>query len=473
MKKATAAIQIIITLNQHPVLGPLLMPYAAEDMPDGTIRVTEPGGHLPPPILSKLNDVERQAIEIASNYSERNLMKVFSKESVTPVFLKKLTEEHFKKVVRPYIDKKLVEMLELMRTEQLPFYQNEKGNKILYEHSKIDVSPYYTDILFDFEADNKNFHYSLQCYRNEKRVSLLEKKPVVVLTSSPATLLLGNELHLFQDISSMRILPFTNKVKVSVNASETDKYLEKVVLPVLRYHEITSSGLRITEEKRACEPVLSVEENVYDTTVLRLTFRYDDEVFYPGSTRNKKSAKIHQDEDGRTSIRFFHRDIEKESRLVQMLKDAHMLLVGDSYFKLREDAPEKDMADWISANREMLIKDFRLTNSSNEADYCLEDIHMEQEMTEERDWFELHMTVVVGEFRIPFVRFRKNILSGKREYILPNGKVILLPEEWFSKYTDLLEHVEEDTSDKENIRIKHAFVGLVETALAGDAEKKK
>lgn len=472
MKRTKPPVKIIIVLTQHPSLGALLLPYAAEDMPDGTIQLIEHGGHLPPPIASKLNEVERKTIEIASRYSERNLMKVFSKENVIPVFFKKLTEDHFKKIVRPFIDKKLGEMLELIRTEGIPFYQNTKGNKVLYEHSRIEVSPYYTDILFDFEADNKNFYYSLQCSRNGEEISLLEKKPVVVLTASPASLLLGNELHMFRDISSMRIIPFTNKVRVSVSASETDKYLEKVVLPVLRYHDITHSGLRIFEEKRTCEPVLSVEENVYDSTVLKLSFRYGDETFYPGSALNRKAAKINHDENGKASIFYYLRDIEKEQRLVHFLKESHLVLVGDSHFKLRDDAPEQDMVDWIIGNREMLIREFRLLSSNNDAAYCLDDIHMEQEVTEERDWFELHMMVVIGEFRIPFIRFRKNILAGKREYILPDGKVVLLPEEWFNTYTDLLEHTEENQSEDENLRIRHSLVGLVESAMHNEEDKK-
>jgi SNF2 family DNA or RNA helicase len=470
--RKTKSVKIIITLAQHPVLGPLLMPYAAEDKPDGTLQVTDPGSRLPPHVASKINEAERQAIEIASGYSEKNLMRIFSKETVIPVFFKKLTEDDLKKVIRPFIDRKSVEMLELIRTGQIPFYQNEKGNKVLYTHNMIDVSPYHTDAVFDFEADNRNFHYSLQCYKNGEPVSLSDKKPVIVLTSSPATLLAGNELHIFQDISSMRILPFTNKTKVSVDVSETDKYLEKIVLPVLRYHDITFSGLRIFEEKRSCEPFLSVEENIYDTAVLKLNFHYGDETFYPGSARNRKSARIQADEDGRMSIHYFHRDIEKEERLVKLLKDARLTLIGDSHFKLRNDAPEKDLTDWITANRNMLMKEFRLLGSTNDVAYCLDDIHIEQEVTEERDWFELHITVVIGEFRIPFVCFRKNILAGQREYLLPDGKIFLLPKEWFNKYTNLLEHSETDRIDEENIRVKHTFVGLMESALSDDLKKK-
>ena len=474
MQGATTTIKVIITLTQHPSLGPLLIPYAVENRSNGTLHIMESGGHLSPDALARLSDVERRAIDIASQYTERNLMKVFSKESVISTFFKKLTTEHFKKVVRPFIDKKLRDMLELIRTEQLPLYQNEKGNKTLYAHNRIEVSPHYTDVLFNFEADDQCFHYSLQCRREGELVSLLEKKPVVVLTASPATMLLGNELHLFCDISSMRILPFTNKNRVSANASETDKYLEKIVLPVLRYHNITSTGLRIIEEQKTCEPILTVEENVYDTTVLKLAFHYGDETFYPGSKKDEKSAKMHHDEDGRVSIHFFYRDTKKEEFLTEWLKTKHLTLIGDSHFKLHEEAPEEAMVDWVTVNRKALAQHFQLLNSSNNANYCLDEVSMEQEITEERDWFELHMTVVIGTFRIPFIRFRKHILAGKREYILPDGRVVVLPAEWFSKYADLLEYSEEDqTAENENIRIKQTFIGVVESALSNTTEKKK
>ena len=70
--------------------------------------------------------------------------------------------------------------------------------------------------------------------------------------------------------------------------------------------------------------------------------------------------------------------------------------------------------------------------------------------------------VVIGNLRIPFSRFRKHILEEKREYLLPDGRMILLPEEWFSKYANLLEM---GVQTEKGIRLKHAFIGAVQTAL--------
>jgi len=70
---------------------------------------------------------------------------------------------------------------------------------------------------------------------------------------------------------------------------------------------------------------------------------------------------------------------------------------------------------------------------------------------------------------IPFHDFRKHILEEKREYLLPDGRMILLPEEWFSKYANLLEM---GVQTEKGIRLKHAFIGAVQTALGEDGVKK-
>ena len=110
----------------------------------------------------------------------------------------------------------------------------------------------------------------------------------------------------------------------------------------------------------------------------------------------------------------------------------------------------------------MLQQSFLLTGNMGNTPYCLDEIHIEQSCDDEPDWFELHITVVIGQLRIPFSRFRKHILEEKREFLLPDGRMILLPEEWFSKYGNLLEL---GTQTETGIRLKPTFVGAVQSAL--------
>lgn len=168
-------------------------------------------------------------------------MGLYSREKTVSRFLHKLSEdpERIKNNIRPFIEKKLLEMLALIRENGLPFYQKQAGSKILYAHHIYHINPHDVEIRVTFHVDSKTFRYQLQCYYEGQPFSLSELKPVVVLTSSPATLLLGMELYFFPHIESARILPFTKKRSISVDALQIEKYIDNI-----RYSNCTLSRYR-------------------------------------------------------------------------------------------------------------------------------------------------------------------------------------------------------------------------------------
>ena len=459
--------QVIIVLTEHLTFGTLLIPYMAEKSDDGTYQLIEQAFHASPEAISRMNEAEQQAIDIASHYTEKYLMGIYSREKTVSRFLRKLSEdpERVKNNIRPFIEKKMQEMLTLIRHHNLPLYQKQVGSKLLYAHHAYHVHPHDVEIRFTFLADETNFRYQLQCYYDGQPLSLSEQKPVIVLTSSPSALLLGMELYFFPHIESVRILPFTKKKKISVPASQIEKYIDNIVIPIARYHEITTQGLNIIEETYACEAVLSLEDTIYDEQMLRLSFRYGDQSFTPDTVTEMKKI-IYRNDFG--EIFFFRRDSDAEEEKLRMLTDSGLQRVSDVHFKLSPDAPEKTITEWISTYREMLQQSFLLTGNMGNTPYCLDEIRIEQSCDDEPDWFELHITVVIGNLRIPFSRFRKHILEEKREFLLPDGRMILLPEEWFSKYGNLLEL---GTQTETGIRLKPTFVGAVQSALEENGPK--
>ena len=468
MKERPTNGQVIIVFTEHPILGILLIPYIAERLNDGTLQLVEQAFHASPEAMSIMSEAERQAIDIASYYTEKYLMGLYSREKTVSRFLHKLSEdpERIKNNIRPFIEKKLLEMLALIRENGLPFYQKQAGSKILYAHHIYHINPHDVEIRVTFHVDSKTFRYQLQCYYEGQPFSLSELKPVVVLTSSPATLLLGMELYFFPHIESARILPFTKKRSISVDALQIEKYIDNIVIPIARYHDIETHGLNITEEECACEAVLSFEDATYNGQALQLVFRYGDQTFAPDSANEMKKI-IYRKTSG--EIGFFPRNITVEEQAVQLLTNAGLQQLNATHFQLSAKAPEKTIVEWINNHREMLQQSFHLTSNVGNALYCLDEIRIEQSCDDEVDWFELHITVVIGNLRIPFSRFRKHILEEKREYLLPDGRMILLPEEWFSKYANLLEM---GVQTEKGIRLKHAFIGAVQTALGEDGVKK-
>ena len=199
--------------------------------------------------------------------------------------------------------------------------------------------------------------------------------------------------------------------------------------------------------------------------MLRLSFRYGDQSFTPDTVTEMKKI-IYRNDFG--EIFFFRRDSDAEEEKLRMLTDSGLQRVSDVHFKLSPDAPEKTITEWISTYRKMLQQSFLLTGNMGNTPYCLDEIRIEQSCDDEPDWFELHITVVIGNLRIPFSRFRKHILEEKREFLLSDGRMILLPEEWFSKYGNLLEL---GTQTETGIRLKPTFVGAVQSALEENGPK--
>lgn len=461
--------QLIVVLSEHPVLGMLLIPYVAESTAKEELRLVEQAFHLSPKAVAQMSDTEQQAIEIASHYTEKYLMSVYSKEKTTAKFLRKLSEEPTKlKNIRLFIEKKLMEMMELIRNHGLPLYQKQPRSQVLYPHHAYHVHPDDVMIHFSFEADEESFGYQLSCYTNGEMIPLMDLKPVATLISDPAILILGMDIYTFQHIEAARLLPFTKKTQIRVDASLTGKYIDNILIPIARYHDISVKGIDMQEDKKECECLLYVEETIYSTPLLRLNFRYGDELFTPQSGEGIKKYVTRDTVNGKNVVRYFQRDDRAESNALQLLLNAGLEYISDAHFKLSDQVPEKSITEWIARHRAILQETFILTSDLQDKPYLLDEIHIEQSYDDGPDWFELHITVVIGKLRIPFSRFRKHILEENHEFTLPDGHIILLPEEWFSKYANLMEI---GMTRGKTIYVKRPFVGIVDSVMEGIEHK--
>lgn len=90
---------------------------------------------------------------------------------------------------------------------------------------------------------------------------------------------------------------------------------------------------------------------------------------------------------------------------------------------------------------------------------------MTQEIASSPDWFDIRITVRIGDYQFPFIRFKKNILEGKREFVLPDGQIALLPEDWFEKYSDLFALGD---GKQDEIRVRKMHLGLVAALEGGE-----
>ena len=249
---------LIIALSNHSNLGPLLIPYFAREVSPGVISVEEQVSHAGK--KNNLSELERQIIAIAESYSEKNLMKVYSKERTVTGFLKSVTTDMRQKLLRPFIDKKIRQMIRLMQIHKIPVYNKEAGVKLLYEHDRVLFFEHVAEVSFRFEITEQTFRYTAICKMNGEEISLQQKRRFMVFSSKPAVLFLDSHLLVFKRIEAARLVPFRFKRYVEVPVAELNKYMEKVVLPLISDYPAIPVGFDIIRESRACVPELSIDQ---------------------------------------------------------------------------------------------------------------------------------------------------------------------------------------------------------------------
>jgi SNF2 family DNA or RNA helicase len=115
---------------------------------------------------------------------------------------------------------------------------------------------------------------------------------------------------------------------------------------------------------------------------------------------------------------------------------------------------------WMNQNRTEL-KNYRIEQKTDFIFYQ-GIIELQSRLDIKIDWFDMEIEIVFDNFKIPFGRFKKHILTGNPEYVLPDGRIFILPEEWFSRYYDFLLHSE----NRDNgIRLKKVYIGILNESL--------
>ncbi|MDD2435966.1 MAG: DEAD/DEAH box helicase [Massilibacteroides sp.] len=451
----------IVTINKHPVWGPLLVPYFAHEVSPGLIHIDENANvHEESDFQDK---IVRKIIIIARSYTERRLMKVYSKEKMIADFLRKLNEETLNQLIRPYIEKKHCEMIALIQKNSIPLYLRDVGVEWLYDHHRIDVSPTMIDVRFHCEATDRYFRYALHCFQDNRQILLQKMKPCLILSSDPAVIVLGHELLVFENIRSGRIMPFLEKSYVEVPATETRRYMKMIVLPLLSDYPVEASGFEIREQIPSKTAEVCISQSLSEIPNLVLSFRYGKNIFTPES-EVKRFYSVMEEQDGRFLFTCFRRDRDWEQFCIAYLKKAGFKQISDSHFQNNRFTSVFELVDWLREQRTEMTKLFVLKNAQGEEPYYIGNIDLSQEVNDEPDWFDLHITVRMENYVFSFIRFKKNILSGERRFLLPDGRIALLPEVWFDKYSDLFRFGEDRD---EGIRIRKIHVGLLQELDTG------
>jgi SNF2 family DNA or RNA helicase len=450
----------IATVSSHRILGNIILPYeVVQQQGKGFFTVKERLTKSDIPQLNgQLPDGIESLVMISEQYDENELVRVFSKKKKisSTTFLNSLDHDFLENHIRPYIETRVAKALETVKANNIQlFYKDQVSN--IHNEDNIEVVNMPAEAIFHFIKEDDGIKYFLSIKSGENNIDL-HGKSGLILVNNPCRLVLENKLYMFEDIDGKKLLPFFTKKYVQIPQTSEKKYFESFVKNAIRDYSVDAVGFEVEEIKKAPKALLSIENDLEGNPSLLLKFLYDyKSVFMANKPTTPKV--LFRNENGRYSFVKIMRDYLYEGNVVNYLTG--LGLVGKSgpwYYLHAEDAGFYPTMQWVMAHAALLAgKGITIDQSFFQDKYSLDEIKLDMKIHQEKDWFDLFATVRIGSFQIPFIKLKRNILKNIREFELPNGKIAILPEEWFERFRDMFLFSEKD-GDKMRFKSFHAAV---------------
>ncbi len=425
--------KLILTYTYNRRLGAILQPAIAvkEDKSEfyQTFPVLPgtPGEEIP-----EYSDGISSLINLTFNYTEKNIFDKYgrAKQSQTDFYQqvnKKLFEDH----IRPFIDKKIVEVLQAAKRLNIPVYQKKSHNVFEIDRLEITDTPLTCNFHFAYNGDKLNYNLKLT-YQNTK-VDLMNQH-VYILCEYPSVFILNKKIYFIEDFNTKKIIPFIKKHNIEVPNRLVDNYLSSFTRNMIKSHNVTAEGFEINEPVPQKEASLTLEPSISFNLALVLGFQYDHISVRPDQSPNKNLVEYHPKNKSFVKI---VRDQQWEHEKKELIKKLGLIKRAGNTYTLKKQTDDFSLVSWINQSHNVLTQNgFRIINHTNE-NYHLNNIQLIFDTKDKNDWFDLYGLVKLGEFEIPFIKLRKNIIQGIREFTLPDSSIAIIPEAWFADYKEL------------------------------------
>ncbi len=459
---------------QHPYLGVLLEPHVVQLNGKGSYTLTHQR------IFSKtadyfsknISEEDFRLIKMLDEVDDDFVFKKFNKDlkrkiRTTEFLSKYCTKEFINKEIRPFLEERIHKVLLKMRGKTI--YKN--GNDNNPTSIKIIVSEKQANIWFHFKNNPEGIRYYPTLRYRDQKVEFIYKGAQLV-SLNPAWLLVEDRLYDFEkNVDGKKLLPFLNKryIQIPKNAEET--YLNKFVLQLVEKYDVKSDCFSIHNQPSYGKSILKMHKFFEENIALKLQFDYSD-MFFDYNSDQTTHAQLHKLDEKYVFSRV-QRNRKWEDGKKDILVKLGLKLVNKAYFKLaspiitkkeggllNEDGTNKyEFLEWLNNHHEELLKNgIEVHQNYDHSNYFIGVRELKIEVKEQRDWFDVQAIVKFGDYSFSFIALRDYILKGKREFILPNGMIAVIPEEWFGNLSGVLEF---SSSDEDIIIHKH-HLGLLE-----------
>ncbi len=479
----TQPFDLVYTLVTHAKLGYVLEPHVVQINSLGKYTLTHQRIYLKTAdyFQKKITEEDLKIIAILDELNDDFIFKKFYTEGKKKIrtaefFDKYCPEELVNERIRPFIEQRMTKAFNMLRGKEI----YKMGNDNNPTSQAIHVSKEKATVLFHFRRNEEGTRYFPTIKYKGERVEFMYKGAGII-NNQPAWLLLDNNLFDFEkEIDGKKLQPFLNKRYIQIAKSGEENYFQKFVSNLVEKYDVYAEGFAIVTEKNDGAATLKVQPyQDSDNISMKLNFHYGKAEFEYGSDQNI-SAVLEREGDQYTFKRIKrNRNWEDEKKLaietlgIKELNGPYFTLTSETKHSVAdqliplETTNKYAFLEWLNEHVAAL-KDagIELEQSNEFNKYFIGAREIKLEVKEQKDWFDIKAVVTFGAYTFPFIALKENILKGKREFILPNGLVAIIPEEWFGNLAGILAFSNSD----DEIRLEKHHVGLI-AELTSDGGK--
>ena len=420
--------------------------------------------------LGTLRSEEREVIKIINEYNDRNLFKLFSRDKSVKEFLEKVIPDTIEKFIRPYIERRIYKCLAISRDESIPVYFQRTKPDSLHLEDKLFLSCDDAVPVFRFNRNEEQCTYNLNLESGGKIIDM-KKSNIDILCMSPCLIREDHRILFVSDIDGSKLKPFLSKENIIIPKKTESKYFGSFVLNAVNNFKVEGTGFEIIEFSPAKEAILELETGIKGNPVLILRYNYQGNKIYANDP--SKSFTLFEKNGEEFVFRKYYRDYDWEKKCRDALGELGFFSDDDINFStvfaasIRKDELYA-MIETINRTYQEILESGFVLVSRLSFNYNLRPVILEINSLLENDWFDLRAMVKIGDWNIPFIRFRKNILDGIREYELPDGSIAILPEIWFTEYKSIFEF---GKISEDSVRIHKQHFSLLSESIKEDSRK--
>jgi SNF2 family DNA or RNA helicase len=452
----TKPFEVVFTFVRHPQMGVLVEANAVQLLENGNPSLTFQRIREKTADYFGLNPEQKRVVEIIEGFENEAIVKQFYKgtRKIKPAdFFVKYYDDETKKNVLNFIESELLKVIKEIKNYQM-YWASKTGEPM---GSKINFYNEPATPLFHFRRDEEGMNYFVTIKHRGEKVHFCDPDSELLI-SQPAWLLTPNQLLFFgANVEGKKIKPFLKKKFIHIDPHQEAAYMQKFVGPLLENHDVYALGFDIVTDQLEVQPLLKLTSS-WENPHLVLYMKYGDWVF-PYHVNKKVNVRL-EEKEGTYTFHRIKRLYSVEKQKIDSLKELGLLQTNGSLFTLQDLETESiDIVSWINENRGALERSgFEIQQEEGATQYYLGGIQLLVTVKNGIDWFDVHAVVKFDEFEIPFIKLRKHILDKKREYVLPNGKVVILPAEWFTQFAQIVNLA--DVHD-EAYRVRNIHVSLL------------